>query len=317
MTLVTGGMGGLGSICSYLCAAEGMGPIITSSRSGFLPGGEAQLQMLEGIMNFCPHICVKGDVGNSNTVADLFTFFAKTGRTGKQMDQQVLNMDEINSNLRWQMGYSQKHQDSIRTTLELMMWVRGRYAKALTELRKKIEAGVESKEMKKADMEEMVNNLEGAELKVESLIQGISDTLSKTPGKVSAAVLKDLKQKTAQLSGAVADVEKMSVPGCPRTMLQSQDNVEKVQSSKGTAGTEWIVIGGGQNGGIIVQKGPDAMATELEERLATGAKVAEVEIQDNKLFYKKISGEGPEQGWVWTSVQGTPLLVEATETADE
>merc|ERR1719478_1706895 len=114
---------------------------MTTSRTGALPGGQSQLFMLEGIMAHICHISVKGDMSNSNTVADLFAWCSKMGKTGIAMQQQVVNIDDINNTLKWQMGFSEKRKSSLKNTLELMTWIRDRYAKALAELKKKSEAG--------------------------------------------------------------------------------------------------------------------------------------------------------------------------------
>merc|ERR1712139_140161 len=93
-------------------------------------------------MAHCPHISIKGDMSQSSVVADLFAWCQKMGRTGMAMEQQVVNIDDINNTLKWQMGFSEKRKSSVKSTLELMTWIRDRYARALVELDKKTQAGV-------------------------------------------------------------------------------------------------------------------------------------------------------------------------------
>merc|ERR1719238_2475428 len=106
-------MGGLGSICAMICAQEGMGPVMTTSRTGSLPTGQAALQMMEGIMQYTPHISLRADMSQSNIVADVCAWWQKMGKTGYQMEQQVVNIDQIRHALRYQLGYSQKRSSSV------------------------------------------------------------------------------------------------------------------------------------------------------------------------------------------------------------
>lgn len=335
MTLVTGGMGGLGSICSFICAQEGMGPIMTTSRTGALPGGQAQLFMLEGIMGYTPHISVKCDMSQSNVVADLFSWCSKMGKTGIAMQQQVVNIDDINNTLKWQMGFSEKRKSSLKSTLELMTWIRDRYAKALAEMKKKTDAGDTGGKSKK-EMEDAILDLQENEAKVGELIAEIRKKLNIPDGStVSEQSLRQIRQKAAQLSETVADVERMSSPmrkaalenpvqvqkeaaqqrSPPARLQELAEQVKQLKSQKGPGDArQWIVVAGADSGGIIVQRGSEALSEECEVRLATGARVEEVTVQDGKLLFEKIEGDGPSFGWASLILDGTPLLVEARET---
>merc|ERR1719382_1949756 len=55
-------------------------------------------------------------------------------------------------------------------------------------------------------------------------------------------------------------------------------------------GARWEVVGGSDKGGILVREGLDTKSTQLPERLATGAFVEEVELEGERLHYKKLSG---------------------------
>lgn len=71
----------------------------------------------------------------------------------------------------------------------------------------------------------------------------------------------------------------------------------------------WEVIGGSAKGGIIVRQGVDLKSPQLAERLSTGAVVEEIEIAGERLHYKKLTGDGPSQGWVSITFSGKGLLV--------
>jgi len=73
----------------------------------------------------------------------------------------------------------------------------------------------------------------------------------------------------------------------------------------------WEVVGGADKGGILVRTGQGTTSEQLTERLATGALVEEVELAGERLQYKKLTGSGPESGWVSVSLKDKALLVRA------
>ncbi|CAE7341857.1 unnamed protein product [Symbiodinium microadriaticum] len=77
------------------------------------------------------------------------------------------------------------------------------------------------------------------------------------------------------------------------------------------------VVGGVGKGGIIVRCTSAVGSEQLPQRLETGAVVQELSLQGERLHYELISGVGPPQGWVSTSLQGRALLERADEKADE
>mmetsp|Transcript_35221 Transcript_35221/g.64335 ORF Transcript_35221/g.64335 Transcript_35221/m.64335 type:complete len:641 (-) Transcript_35221:41-1963(-) len=70
----------------------------------------------------------------------------------------------------------------------------------------------------------------------------------------------------------------------------------------------WTVVGGGNSGGIIARKGELVSSAAFESRLETGARVEEVALRGNRLHFRKLSGEGPEVGWVSVKNQERFLL---------
>merc|ERR1719424_2347133 len=164
-------------------------------------------------MGYTPHISIKGDFSQSSVVCDVFAWCQKMGKTGIKMEQQVVNIDEINSTLKWQMGFSEKRKSSLKSTLELMTWIRERYAKALAELQRKATTGDTGGKSKK-EMEDAVLDLQENEKKVGELISEIRTKLKLPEDKstTSESALRQIRQQAAQLSEIVADVEEKSNP---------------------------------------------------------------------------------------------------------
>lgn len=76
---------------------------------------------------------------------------------------------------------------------------------------------------------------------------------------------------------------------------------------------QWKVVGGGANGGIIIRSGQDLKSPQTDERLATGAIVEELQLIGQRLQFKKVSGDGPDEGWASTELKGNELLVRVDE----
>jgi len=76
----------------------------------------------------------------------------------------------------------------------------------------------------------------------------------------------------------------------------------------------WEVVGGRRNAGLIVRKGKDLGAPVVGYaergvcRLGAGARLLEVHLEDGRLEFLKLSGEGPRSGWINTHALGRPLL---------
>mmetsp|Transcript_47069 Transcript_47069/g.108766 ORF Transcript_47069/g.108766 Transcript_47069/m.108766 type:complete len:389 (+) Transcript_47069:179-1345(+) len=74
-------------------------------------------------------------------------------------------------------------------------------------------------------------------------------------------------------------------------------------------GPLWIVVGGGQQGGILVRAGRSLNSEKLEGRLGTRAVVKEVDTEGDRLRYVLVSGDGPTTGWVTLRMKDRDLLV--------
>eukprot|EP00930_Biecheleria_cincta_P072966 TRINITY_DN60315_c0_g1_i1.p1 TRINITY_DN60315_c0_g1~~TRINITY_DN60315_c0_g1_i1.p1 ORF type:complete len:389 (+),score=77.76 TRINITY_DN60315_c0_g1_i1:33-1199(+) len=83
-------------------------------------------------------------------------------------------------------------------------------------------------------------------------------------------------------------------------------------AAPGRGNKVWKVVGGCDKGGILVRKGPGLSDEQLKERLSTGALVAELENQGDRIGYRLMEGSGPKEGWVTTKLQGGKDLLVKT-----
>lgn len=87
---------------------------------------------------------------------------------------------------------------------------------------------------------------------------------------------------------------------------QSSSGPKKSGGGSSGNGTQWVVVGGGDKG-IVVRAGKD-LKSEEAGRLEKGAKIEQVKKEGERVQYKKLSGDGPEAGWVSLSFKGSPLI---------
>lgn len=78
----------------------------------------------------------------------------------------------------------------------------------------------------------------------------------------------------------------------------------------------WEVVGGGDKGGILVREGQGLKSPEAPERLSTGALVREVGLIGERLNYWRLTGTGPETGWVSIALKGKDLLSKTDKAAE-
>jgi len=71
----------------------------------------------------------------------------------------------------------------------------------------------------------------------------------------------------------------------------------------------WEVVGGTDKGGILVREGKSTSTTQKKDRLATGSVVHQLSVEGERLKYKRLTGTGPDTGWVSLTVSGKALLV--------
>mmetsp|Transcript_133476 Transcript_133476/g.415078 ORF Transcript_133476/g.415078 Transcript_133476/m.415078 type:complete len:208 (+) Transcript_133476:24-647(+) len=70
----------------------------------------------------------------------------------------------------------------------------------------------------------------------------------------------------------------------------------------------WKVVGGGDKGGIIARDSQELGSAKLQDRLATGSLVSEEELVGERLRFLRLSGKGPERGWVSLKLGDKVLL---------
>lgn len=59
--------------------------------------------------------------------------------------------------------------------------------------------------------------------------------------------------------------------------------------------------------GIIGPEGVKTSTPECEKRLATGATVEQIALEGDRLNYKRLTGDGPDEGWISTKLKGKDL----------
>jgi hypothetical protein len=74
-------------------------------------------------------------------------------------------------------------------------------------------------------------------------------------------------------------------------------------------GIIWKVVGGVGKGGIIVREGYELSSEPRNERLSSGALVEEEEIVGERLRFSRLTGRGPDAGWVSINLKDKSLLV--------
>lgn len=79
----------------------------------------------------------------------------------------------------------------------------------------------------------------------------------------------------------------------------------------------WEVVGGTGLGGIIVREGKDLKSTQTADRLSTGAIVREESLVDGRLQYTRVSGTGPDKGWVSLKLKDKDLLMKSSKSGSE
>lgn len=73
-------------------------------------------------------------------------------------------------------------------------------------------------------------------------------------------------------------------------------------------GSRWVVVGG-TGRGILVRRGAALDSAPYRYRLCTGAELrAEEEVVGSRLHYRRLSGDGPDFGWVSIEAEGKVLV---------
>ncbi|CAK9033958.1 58 kDa phosphoprotein (Heat shock-related protein) (HRP) [Durusdinium trenchii] len=101
----------------------------------------------------------------------------------------------------------------------------------------------------------------------------------------------------------------------------TEEEAKLVESKLAKASEEhlqrWEVVGGADKGGVVVRKGFELKSSEASCRLCTGAIVEELELRGERLRYRRLSGTGPDEGWISISLKDKVLACRlANKTAD-
>eukprot|EP00931_Biecheleriopsis_adriatica_P037621 TRINITY_DN21573_c0_g1_i1.p1 TRINITY_DN21573_c0_g1~~TRINITY_DN21573_c0_g1_i1.p1 ORF type:complete len:796 (+),score=220.51 TRINITY_DN21573_c0_g1_i1:65-2452(+) len=78
----------------------------------------------------------------------------------------------------------------------------------------------------------------------------------------------------------------------------------------------WEVVGGSDKGGIIVRVARELSSAEASSRLSTGALIRQEELVGERLRYTRLTGSGPDNGWVSLKVKEKPMVVKSDARVD-
>lgn len=138
--------------------------------------------------------------------------------------------------------------------------------------------------------------------RVAALMYGESELYSRRLRERRDRWLADAVQAGLASAAAVPSGRKVSVKVPPVTRGTMPD-VEPRE------GRQWAVVGGRSTGGIVVRKAKDVKSVQFPTRLATGARVEELEREGDRMHFRRLIGDGPDFGWVSLSFKGAPLLL--------
>lgn len=90
---------------------------------------------------------------------------------------------------------------------------------------------------------------------------------------------------------------------CAGTSVATEQLVVSMEPEK-----RWCVVGGGDKGGILVRQGQALSSAEADKRLERGAMVRQVQLAGDRLCFQRISGGGPDTGWVSVKLKDKILM---------
>lgn len=93
-----------------------------------------------------------------------------------------------------------------------------------------------------------------------------------------------------------------------RCIQEYLEHCRQQDSELGEQHRYFVVVGGKASGGILVRDASSIQSKAKDERLTTGSIVKQLRQVCGRMRYWKISGSGPETGWVSMAVGGKPLL---------
>jgi len=218
MSLVTGGLGGLGSIASFHVAAEGMGPIVTTSRTGKMPQSQIGVQCFESMQEHCYHINAKLDVGSAFNMHDAMEYLNKMNQPGQRNQTQIVAIENVISQLRQQVYGLGDHE--LRYTLEMVQGMRDKYVGAI----KKIEGEMQKRRphIPSTVYQQTYGDLLRSESQVSDLVANLSYKLG-----AKEVDTDGVKQAGAMLSLAIDDLDSTSLKGNTQQLAFSGKQIEE------------------------------------------------------------------------------------------
>jgi len=150
-------------------------------------------------------------------------------------------------------------------------------------------AEVAAEELKEEPKQEQKEGEDQAEGKVEAFNER---------AEAAGNVAKEIKEEPKQEPKEHTEKEQTKI---------SLAKSEPASSTTSTGPAEYLVVGGGEKGGIMVRKGKRTSSKELP-RLMLGARIQEIERCGDRIHFEKTDGQGPKTGWVSAAVNGKNLL---------
>eukprot|EP00971_Amphidinium_carterae_P161400 3200511-Amphidinium_carterae.1 len=75
----------------------------------------------------------------------------------------------------------------------------------------------------------------------------------------------------------------------------------------------WKIVGGEDKGGVLVRYAKELASAKLPERLSTGAIVQQLALEmgglGERLCFRRLTGSGPERGWISIALDHKVLAV--------
>mmetsp|Transcript_42556 Transcript_42556/g.74777 ORF Transcript_42556/g.74777 Transcript_42556/m.74777 type:complete len:329 (+) Transcript_42556:48-1034(+) len=112
-----------------------------------------------------------------------------------------------------------------------------------------------------------------------------------------------------------ANVVSISRMGTVQALYDGESRTKTLEEAD-EHGWLWQVVGGAEKGGVIVRAEKDLQSEQLVSRLATGAWVRELALEEGRLHYKLVSGTGPLVGWVSVHLRDKNLLIRASQDVE-
>mmetsp|Transcript_48347 Transcript_48347/g.87399 ORF Transcript_48347/g.87399 Transcript_48347/m.87399 type:complete len:883 (-) Transcript_48347:236-2884(-) len=102
---------------------------------------------------------------------------------------------------------------------------------------------------------------------------------------------------------------------CFEESEQVAATLKKMQSAAMVESSQlWEIVGGAESGGILVREGIDLGSQPKSTRLGVGAIVGEIKLEGERLNYRKLTGSGPQEGWISIALRDKVLAMRTTKS---